>query len=806
MEEAKKSDLISKLTLKEKVKLLSGDGDWRTFGVPVAGISPVEMHDGPFGLRKPHNDNEIGDNPSASSIPATCFPAPCLTACSWDPSLIEEMGKCLAWEAIDQKTNVILTPGVNIKRNPLCGRNFEYLSEDPLLAGKMGAGLILGIQSEGIGVSLKHFACNNQETRRLTCSSEVDERALREIYLKPFEIAVKEAKPWTVMCSYNLINGVFSSNNKWLLMDVLKKEWNFQGCVISDWGAVNDPVEAHANGLDLEMPCHQKRTAILAQAVKKNKLPIEVLDDEVRRLMELEKKAHSISFDADPYGYSVSHRICEKVIEQSAVLVKNENSVLPLASFDDCCVIGAFAKCPRFQGAGSSHVNPRNLVSFLDATKNVLGDSHFLPFAKGYPTKNSEDSVSLASEAVALVSQYKTVLLFLGLRDEDESEGFDRKHMRLPDAQIKLLEAIYSKNQNIIVILSTGSVVELPFADKVQAILITYLTGEAGGEALAKLLTGEVNPSGKLSETWPLTYNDVPSASFFPGTNNISLYKESIFVGYRYYLTAQKNVLYPFGFGLSYTAYQYSNLQLSADSLKEKEKIKVSFSLANIGKIAGREIVEAYISEINPKTFKPLRELKFFTKVGILAGRTKKVTFEIPYSAFAHYDSDSHREKVEGGQYRIEIGASCRDIVLSAPVTLVSDFVPIDHQETLPSYYDFRKTGLLSISDPEFEALMERKISRDAFSGMPYNFNSSLGEISNTFIGKRIKKAVLKSYLNPDYTQEGNDNAAEMVLESPLRFALMMGIHEKVIVALIDWLNKRRFRALWKLMFWRRKC
>jgi beta-glucosidase len=806
MEPTKKNSLVSKMTLKEKVTLLSGDGDWTTHGIPVVGIFPVEMHDGPLGLRKPLNPEEIGDNPSASSVPATCFPAPCLSACAWDPSLIEEMGKCMAWETIDQKTNIILAPGVNIKRNPLCGRNFEYLSEDPLLAGKLGASLIFGIQSEGIGVSLKHFACNNQETRRLTCSSEVDERALREIYLKPFEIAVKEAQPWTVMCSYNLINGVFSSNNKWLLVDVLKKEWNFQGCVISDWGAVNDPVEAHANGLDLEMPCHQNRKAILIRAVKENQLPVEVLDDEVTRLTDLAKRAFAISFQTDSYDYSVSRKICNKVIEQSAVLAKNENNILPLASYSDCCVIGAFAKCPRYQGAGSSHVHPRNLVSFLDATKNALGDSNFLPFAKGYPSQSFEDPVSLLDEAVALASQYKTVLLFLGLRDEDESEGFDRKHMNLPGDQLKLFDAIYAKNQNIIVVLSTGSALELPFADKAQAILIAYLTGEAGGESINKLLSGKINPSGRLAETWPLVYNDVPSASFFPGTNNLSLYKESIFVGYRYYLTARKSVLYPFGFGLSYTSHEYSNLKLSAGSLKEKKKIKVSFSLANTGKVDGKEVIEVYISENNPKTLKPLRELKFFTKIDTLAGKTKKVSFEIPYSSFAHYDVVSHSEKVEGGQYNIEIGRSCQDIVLSAPITIVSDFVPVDRREISPSYYALRETGSLGVSDQEFEALMGRKISLDAFSGLPYNFNTSLGAISNTFIGSRIKTAVLKSYFNPEYTQEGNDNNAEMVLESPLRFALMVGIKEKIIMALIDWLNKHRFRAIWKLMFWRRKC
>ncbi len=806
MEETKKNRFVDELSLKEKVSLLSGDGDWNTHGIPTDGIFPVEMHDGPLGLRKPLDHNEIGDNPSASSAAATCFPAPCLTACSWDPALIEEMGKCVAWEAIDQKTNIVLAPGVNIKRNPLCGRNFEYFSEDPLLSGKLGASYILGVQSEGIGVSLKHFACNNQETNRLTCSSEVDERALRDLYLKPFEIAVKDAKPWTVMCSYNRINGVFASNDKWLLVDVLKKEWNFQGCVISDWGAVNDPIEAHANGLDLEMPCHQKRVRVLAQAVKKNKIPVAVLDDEVTRLTNLAKKAHSISFNTDPYGYSVSHKICEKVIEQSAVLAKNNNRILPLASYADCCVIGAFAKRPRYQGSGSSHVNPRNLVNFLDAVRNSSSASKDLPFAKGYPLKASEDPVSLSNEAVALASQYKTVILFLGLLDEGEAEGFDRKHMRLPDSQLNLFDAIYAKNQNIIVVLSTGSVVELPFADKAQAILIVYLPGEAGGEAIHKLLTGKVNPSGKLTESWPMKYEDVPSASFYPGTGNVALYKESVFVGYRYYLTAHKPVLFPFGFGLSYSSYDYSKLVLNANSIQEKGKLKVSFVLTNTGKTDGQEIVELYLSENNPKTFKPLRELKDFAKIDIKAGKSKNISFEIPYSSFAHYDVGTHSNKVEGGQYAIEIGRSCKDIALSSSVIVISDFVPLDHKEALPSYYAFLQTGSLAVSNQEFETLLGRNITVDTFLGQPYNLNSTLEEISNTFVGRKMKTWILKSYYNPEMSKEGNDNTAQMVLESPLRFAFMMGVKEKYIMALIDWLNKKRFSAIWKLMFWRRTC
>jgi beta-glucosidase len=790
------------VSLKDKLSLLSGDGDWRTHSLSKAKIEAVEMHDGPLGLRKPANSLTSGNDPSASSMPATCFPAPCLTACSWDPKLLSEMGKCMAAEAIDQETDVVLAPGVNIKRNPLCGRNFEYLSEDPYLAGKMAAGFIRGVQAEGVGASLKHFACNNQENRRFTYSAEVDERTLREIYLKPFEIAVKEARPWTVMCSYNRINGVYASENKWLLHDILRNEWGYDGCVISDWGAVLDPSVSDSAGLDLEMPCHSDRVPYLRRAMRRGLLPSDKVDAEARHVIALSQKAASKPEPKQKYDYSISAKICEKVILKSLILAKNHGRILPLSSYEDCCVIGGFAKTPRYQGSGSSRVNANHLMSFYDAANAAGPNGKPLPYAQGYPMKKGESADALCVDAVDLASQHKTVLLFLGIPDEWEAEGYDRVSMRLPKAQYDLFDAIYSQNTRIIVVLMTGSPVELPFYGKAEAFLVAYLTGQEGGSAIDEILRGKANPCGKLAETWPLRYSDVPSANFYQSQSDISLYKESLFVGYRYYLTAHRDVLYPFGHGLSYASYRYSNLHINRSEIGIDEVLKGSFSIKNTGKTKGEEIYQIYIRPLTPQIMKPFRELRSFGKVKLFAGRTKRQMFSLPYSAFSHFDPDKKSWEVEAGDYLIEIGSSSLNIKLQAKVHVDSSYAPIDQKAIYPSYFSFKREGSFAVTEEEFISMLGHLPSDDILrTGKCFNMNSPVGDLAKTFIGKKLISPEIEKAYNPDLPDEVNASRKAMMLQSPIRMAAVTDIGEKKAMAIVALSNKRLLSALLVFLF-----
>lgn len=794
-------DAVKRMKNKSKFPLLYGNGDWHTHGVKKTPLVALEMHDGPCGVRKP-SDNKAQDNANLpSSFPSTCFPAPCLVACSWDPEIEALFGERIALECLDQKTDIILAPGVNIKRNPLCGRNFEYLSEDPLLAGKMASGFINGCQGLGVGTSLKHFACNNQEFRRMNYSAEVDERALREIYLKPFEIAIKEANPWTVMCSYNKINGIYSSENSWLLQKILRKEWGYEGAVISDWGAVNDPIGCHTKGLDIEMPCHINRGEDLARGLKNGHLTPDSLNDCASHVATLSDKLASRPKNSDAFNYGMSFDAAKKIAESSIVLAKNTGKTLPLSDFKDCCVIGALAKEARYQGGGSSLVNPKHLVTLLEAI-NEGRDENGIDFAPGYSLHPGEDSTKYLLDAVDLASSHKKVLLVLGLPSEIECEGYDRRNMRLPDNQYTLVDALVKANPNIILILTLGAPVELPFVDAMKAVLIAYLPGEVEGKAIKDILLGDANPSGKLAETWPFHYVDVPSYEFYPGKGDLSLYKESIFVGYRYYLTTQKKVCFPFGFGLSYSTFKYSDLELSTDTLKANANLKATVYVKNISLVDGSEVVELYLSQPNSVTIKPLRELKAFAKVRISAGKEKKITFTIPYSFFAHFDSSSGTWQVEGGDYVVEIGTSCEDICAKKNLKVLSDFEPHDKHDSLPSYYALANSQTLRISDAEFQNLLSHAIPEEKDKHhRPFTQNSTFEEISRTFIGRKVKKFLLKNAENPKLSKEANEDVASSMMNYPLRMALMAGFSQKKLLAIVDAANGKFLKAIWDLQF-----
>jgi len=642
-------DLLKKLTLEEKAALLSGVTNWKTTPIPRLGIPSVVMSDGPTGLRKEIGKSQFLDK----SLPATCFPLPVTQASTWNPDLIKEMGAALAREAIDQGIDTVLGPGTNIKRHPCGGRNFEYFSEDPLLSGKMASSFIAGVQSQGVGTSLKHFALNNQETRRMTISSEATMRTMREIYLLPFEIAIKENPPETIMCSYNRINGIQASDNKWLLTDVLRTEWGYQGMVMSDWGAVVDRVKGVQAGLDLEMPTSNgANDALIVEAVNNGTITLAEVDRAIYNVLRYVDNAIKRRPKTKvPYDYDLSHQVALKVALEGAVLLKNDG-VLPLETNKKVAVIGSMAKLPRYQGSGSSQVNPRKLVSFTDELDH---NKISFEYAEGYHDFKESAKVALGKEIV---------LLFVGLDEEAESEGFDRRHLNLPKRHLKLIDAVLKVNPNVIVVLSTGSPVVMPFADRVKAILNMYLAGEAFGEAAYRLLFGYANPSGKLAETFPKRMEDVASDTFFPMGPQQVIYNEGIYVGYRHYDKARKDVLFPFGHGLSYAKFRYRNLIIE-NTLIEKGELKLSIDVTNLGWIGGQEVVQVYIGEMRPVIDRPVFGLKAFSKIFLEPNETKTVTITLTEQAFRYYDEKLGRFNITGGDFKILVGSSSRDIRLS---------------------------------------------------------------------------------------------------------------------------------------------
>ncbi|WP_348789453.1 glycoside hydrolase family 3 C-terminal domain-containing protein [Leifsonia sp. NPDC080035] len=672
----------SELTTEEKASLTSGSSFWETEAVERVGIPSMYLTDGPHGVRKQAQGGDhlgIGD-----SVPATCFPPAVALGSSWDAELLERVGAALGEEAKAEGVGVLLGPGINIKRSPLCGRNFEYLSEDPIVSGRLGAALVRGLQSQGVGASLKHFAANNQETDRLRVSADVDERPLREIYLRGFQHVVENAQPWTVMCSYNRINGVYASEDPWLLTSVLRDEWGFDGLVVSDWGAVNDRVSALVAGLDLEMPSSGGVTdAQLVAAVRDGSLDESVLDTAADRVIRLVEKALA---GADPdasYDADAHHALAREVAGRSVVLLKNEG-VLPLAAGAGRCiaVVGEFARTPRYQGAGSSQIVPTRLDTALDEIRALAGDAS-VDFAAGYALGGSEDAVALTAEAVSVAAGADDVLVFLGLPAEDESEGFDREHIELPEAQTALLDAVIAANPRVTVVLSNGGVVRVSgWADRVPAIVEGWLLGQAGGGAIADVLFGVVNPSGRLAESIPLRLEDTASYLNFPGEKGHVRYGEGLFVGYRDFDARDAAVSFPFGHGLSYTTFAFGPVTATATS---DGGIRVSVDVTNTGDRDGREIVQVYVSVPGSRVQRPLRELKGFRPVEVAAGATATATITIPAGDLAYFDTEVAGWVVEGGDYVVSVGASSRDLRGSATVTLAGDGarVPLTVDSTL---------------------------------------------------------------------------------------------------------------------------
>ncbi|MFF5625332.1 glycoside hydrolase family 3 C-terminal domain-containing protein [Microbacterium sp. NPDC012755] len=665
----------SDLTLEEKASLTSGADFWTTKAIDRAGIPSIMMTDGPHGLRKQAGGTDhLG---LASSVPATCFPPAVGIGSSWDPELIERVGAAIGVEAAIEDVAVVLGPGINIKRSPLCGRNFEYFSEDPIVSGVLGAASVRGVQSQGVGTSLKHFAANNQEFDRMRSSSDVDPRPLREIYLRGFERVVKDAAPWTVMCSYNRLNGVWTSEDPWLLTSVLRDEWGFDGLVVSDWGAVNDRVAGVAAGLDLEMPASGGRTdAQLVAAVRAGELAESVLDTAASRAIDLVRKSERRPVVAGPLDVDAHHALAREAAGRSIVLLKNDGGVLPLSPSQKVAVIGAFAAEPRFQGAGSSLINPTRVDAALDALRAVAGDA--VSYAPGFAVEGGAIAASgrsaeeLRAEAVSAASSAEVAVVFLGLPAAEESEGFDREHIDLPAAQLALLDAVLEVNPNTVVMLSNGGVVALPFADRVPAIVESWLLGQAGGSAVADVLYGTVNPSGKLTETVPVRLEDTPSYGNFPGEFGHVRYGEGLLVGYRWYDAKGLDVTFPFGFGLSYTTFAYGE---ATASVTESGDIAVSFALTNTGDRDGREVAQVYVSLAGSIAQRAPRELKAFSSVELAAGETRTVEVVVRREDLAYWDIRVDRFVVEGGEYTVEVAASSRDIRSTVAVAVEGDAV-----------------------------------------------------------------------------------------------------------------------------------
>lgn len=709
-------ELIRQMTLEEKAGLCSGEDFWHLKSVERLGIPRTMVCDGPHGLRKQdeHADH-LGIN---DSIEAVCFPPACLSACSFDRELMETMGTAIGKEAQACDISVVLGPAVNMKRSPLCGRNFEYYSEDPYLAGEIAASFVHGVQSQHVGTSIKHFAANSQEYRRMSNSSDADERTLREIYFPAFETAVKKAQPYTVMCSYNRINDTYASENPWLLTDVLRKEWGFEGYVMSDWGAVNNRVPGLIAGLDLEMPSSNgQNDALIVQAVKDGSLKEEILDQAVERILRVLFTAYD-NRTAETLNLESDHETARHIAEESMVLLKNEQ-VLPLKSSEKVAFIGEFVKKPRFQGGGSSHINSFKIDNAWDS----LPKDAQVVYAKGFPADGDLYDEALAAQAIQAASTSDKAVIFAGLPDSFESEGYDRTHMRLPDCQNRLIEEILKVQPNTIVVLHNGSPVELPWRLQVRGILEAYLGGQAGGAAVANILYGKVNPCGKLAETFPVKLSDNPSYLNFGGSKHVE-YREGVFIGYRYYDTKEMEVAFPFGHGLSYTTFSYDNLQVSNLHPSDTDTLTVSVDVTNTGHMEGKEIVQLYVKDLTGSAIRPEKELKGFGKVSLLPGETKTVTMELDKRSFAWYHTELKDWYAASGSYELLIGASSRDIRLKQQISLTSS--------QLPTFLVTPNTALGDlVNDPRTKDLAQELLQKYAAASQTNGSDASTEAISD---------------------------------------------------------------------------
>ena len=767
---------LQALTLEQKCALLSGATTFGTRALPKNNIPSITLSDGPNGVRKQAGAaDHLGLNPS---VPATCFPTAATVACSWDPALGEQLGQAMGEEAAAQEVAVLLGPGLNTKRSPLCGRNFEYFSEDPYLSGKMAAGYVRGIQSNGISACPKHFAVNSQELRRMASDSVVDERTLRELYLTGFEIVVKEAKPKTIMSSYNLINGTYANENRHLLMDILRGEWGFDGAVVTDWGGSNDHALGVQNGSTLEMPAPGgDAVRELMQAVQSGKITEADVDARLDELLTLvfdthaAVQSHSRTFDADAH-----HALARRAAAESIVLLKNENDLLPLAEGAKVAVIGDFAQTPRYQGAGSSAVNSIKVDTFLDCLKESGLAS--VGFAPGFDRQGKPDAAKQA-EAVALAQKAEVVLLCLGLDEIKESEGLDRGDMRLADNQIELLKAVQQANPNTVVVLSAGASLETPWLKHCRTLVYGALGGQAGAGAMLDVLTGKVNPSGKLAETWVNAYADTPAKDNFAGPGRMVQYREGLYVGYRYYQTAGVPVAFPFGYGLSYTSFAYSNLQAASNG--------VTLTVTNTGKRAGAEIVQLYVAKPGAEVLRPAQELKGFAKVQLQPGESKTVTILLDDKAFRYWNTKTDSWEVEGGSYELRVGASSADIRLTAVVEVAGTGAPNPYAgKHLPHYTSGK---VQSVPDDEWATLLGRPVQQGK---VKIDRNMTLGELnhSRSPLGWLIW-LVLTALLNASYKRGKPDLNVLFQYNMPLRAlakmtsgAISMGMVDGIVMEL----------------------
>lgn len=751
MAERNIQDLIKQMTLEEKAGLCSGKDFWNTKAVSRLGIPSVMLSDGPHGLRKQEGKSDhLGLN---ESIPAVCFPAGCAIASSWDRESAAKLGITLANECQAENVSTILGPAMNIKRSPLCGRNFEYLSEDPIVSSELAIAYVQAVQSKNVVTTPKHFMANNQEFHRMTSDSIMDERTMREIYLASFENMVKQAKPWTMMGAYNKLNGTYLCENKLILTDILRDEWGFDGYIMSDWGAMNDRVDALKAGCELEMPGMTDRTdkEIIA-AVQSGDLDEELLNQVVERFLTVVFKYVDNRNQEAAFDREADHQVARELAEESSILLKNKDKILPLKTEQKVAFIGQYAKEPRYQGGGSSHINSFKLVSAVEASKELQ-----VTYASGYDDSLDVAVEELENQAVELAKKSDVAVLFIGLPDRYESEGYDRKHMQLPANQIALLERLSQVQENLVVVLHNGSAVEMPWIDKVKGVLEVYLGGQAVGEATVNLLYGEVNPSGRLSETFPLRLQDTPCYLYYGGENDKSVYHEGVFVGYRYYSSKEMPVLFPFGHGLSYTQFAYDNLVLSQTELTDIDKLLVSVDVTNTGHCYGREVVQVYVAAPNSKIIRPGLELRAFDKIGLEPGETKTVTVELDKRSFAYWDVESHDWFVEEGKYQIIIGRSAEEKILVADVAVSPVKTP-------------------------------RKV---------FHLNSTIGEVlADKHAGPLFEQMMGKTFVEYTEAQQVTENSRSDAVNAEMMHAMMEGMPLRQLLSFVPGIEKSMLEDL----------
>ncbi|MGM1046410.1 MAG: glycoside hydrolase family 3 C-terminal domain-containing protein [Bacillota bacterium] len=721
-------EIITQMTLEEKASLCSGLNMWQTKPVERLGIPSISMTDGPHGLRK---QGDLADM-SSKTVPSTCFPSGAGLASSWDRQLIQEVGKALGEECQAEDVQIILGPAVNIKRSPLCGRNFEYFSEDPYLSSEMGTHHVYGVQGEGVGTSVKHFAVNNQETLRNSINAVVDERTLHEIYLRSFEGPITAADAWTVMCAYNLVNGEFCSENEDLLTDVLKERWGHQGLVMTDWGAINERVKGLKAGLELEMPyVGPEHDGMIVEAVKSGELDESVLDRTVERLLTVIFKGFDNKKPGFTYDQEEHHKLARRTAAECMVLLKNEDNLLPLGPQQSVAVIGAFAKNPRYQGGGSSHIAPTRLDAAYDAIVEMAQVK--VAYAEGYSLKGDAIHEDLIAEAVEAAAGTDVAVIFAGLPDSFESEGVDRTHLHIPGSQIELIKRVSAVQPNTVVVLSNGSPISMPWLSDVKAVLEGYLAGQATGSAAADVLYGAVNPSGKLAETFPVTLEQTPAYLNFPGGKSEVFYGEGLFVGYRYYEAKKEQPLFPFGHGLSYTQFAYENISIDKKQVKDTESVTITVTVRNTGDRAGKEVVQLYVKPLDSPVVRPIKELKGFEKVHLEPGEAKTVSFTLDKRAFAYYNTEIQDWFAETGVYDVLVGGSSVDTPLSVSINVISTAIPFKKVTRNTKFYE-----LLAILEtaPIASELMELSMERIKQMGAMFadSMDSGLTELFDAVV------------------------------------------------------------------------